>query len=58
MKDVVKKMLDHPFATCMLVTAASNGIARIVGAARGNEVGPVNSINIGGKVAEEEKENT
>lgn len=46
MNDIVKNVLEHPFATCIVVGAALKGIASIICAARGVEV-PCSNVYIG-----------
>ena len=38
MKDVMKKVLDNPWSSAFLIGAVTNGIAKIIRAARVNNV--------------------
>ena len=44
MNDILKKMLDHPFATIIIISATTNGIANIISAVKGNEIRPIVKI--------------
>jgi hypothetical protein len=46
MKDIVEKMLDHPLATIFIISAAFEGVAIVVNAARGKYITRIPTINI------------
>lgn len=48
MKDVIGRMLDHPIATILIISASANGIANIISAAKGKGVNPVLSVKVDG----------
>ena len=46
MKDVIGKMLQHPIATILIISASANGVANIISAAKGKGVNPVVSVRV------------
>ena len=46
MKELFGKMLDHPIATILIISASANGVANIVSAAKGKGVNPVLSVKV------------
>lgn len=48
MKKTFESMLEHPFATMLLVSAATSGVARIIAAAKGSDIQPTVNVVCGG----------
>ena len=55
MKDIVSKMLAHPFASCLIIGAVTGGVANIIRAARGVENRPFVELKKVPERPEEEK---
>lgn len=49
MKDVVGKILEHPFATMAIIFASGSAIATVVNAIKGTKLDPVIKVDIKGK---------
>lgn len=46
MHDIVDKMLNRPIATIIITTCFFNGVARIIGAARGINTSPIVNVSV------------
>ena len=53
MHEIVDKMLSRPIATIVVASCFFNGVAKLVGAARGINTAPVVNVAIPAKKSEE-----
>lgn len=55
MKNTFNNMLEHPIATVFIIGTITSGIADIINAARGKELKPRFTVEIGSKPKKESK---
>ena len=52
MSEIVDKMLARPIATIVIATCFCNGVAKIIGAARGVNTSPIVNVSVPDKKLE------